>query len=313
MKCTGFVTSPIFLEHDTGQGHPEQADRLRAILRKVGETDLSQRLKFAEAEGTDPKWVERIHSAEHVAHIRAAVEGGRNSLDADTVVSSSSYDAALAAVGGALGAADQVMASSWDNAFCAVRPPGHHAEAERAMGFCLFNNIAILARYLQEHHGLKRIAIFDWDVHHGNGTQHSFEADPSIFYASVHQFPHYPGTGGSKEKGKGEGVGCTLNCPLPGGSGDAEVLAACEEEIGPAIEAFEPDFLLLSAGFDGHEADPLAGWQLTTEGYRKVTRFCLDLATKTCGGKLISLLEGGYDLRALGDSVGVHLDELLVG
>jgi acetoin utilization deacetylase AcuC-like enzyme len=214
------------------------------------------------------------------------------------------------AVSGVLTAIDRVMEGSLLNAFCAVRPPGHHAESNRAMGFCLFNNVAIGARYLQKRHGLKRIFILDWDVHHGNGTQHSFYDDPTVFYFSTHQYPFYPGTGSEAERGAGEGEGTTLNCPLPSGSGDREMLSIFEKELASSVMSFSPDFILLSAGFDAHRDDPLASLQVTDGGFREMTRIVKSLAQTACQGRVVSSLEGGYNLAALARSVGVHLEIL---
>ena len=202
------------------------------------------------------------------------------------------------------------MTESWNNAFVACRPPGHHAERDRAMGFCLYNHVAIAAEHLRRSHGLERVAILDWDVHHGNGTQHIFEKDPNVFYASLHQFPHYPGTGAASERGLADGEGATLNCPMDSGSGDSQWMASFESQIRPELEAFRPDFLLISAGFDAHRDDPLASCELTSAGFRELTRAALALAETSAKGRLVSLLEGGYDLTALADSALAHLEEL---
>ena len=202
------------------------------------------------------------------------------------------------------------MAGEWRNAMCLVRPPGHHAEAEQAMGYCLINNAAVAARHLQATHGLERVAILDFDVHHGNGTQHLFEEDPSVFFASLHQWPLYPGTGEAKERGIGDGEGATMNIPLPAGSDNARYLRELEERVLPAIEAHRPQALILSAGFDAHERDPLGSMKITTEGYGELTTLILDLADKCCEGRVISLLEGGYDLDGLADSVVAHTAKL---
>jgi acetoin utilization deacetylase AcuC-like enzyme len=219
-------------------------------------------------------------------------------------------DAALMAVSGLLTAIDEVMAGRLRNGFCAVRPPGHHAESTRAMGFCIFNNIAIGARYLQLHHQCKRVFIIDWDVHHGNGTQNSFYADPSVFYFSTHQYPFYPGTGSAKERGVDDGEGFTVNCPLSAGAGDQEILRLFNKELSVAVSAFQPDFILISAGFDAHRDDPLASLQVTDDGFSEMTHIVKGLAETYCGGRVVSCLEGGYDLAALARSVGRHLEVL---
>jgi acetoin utilization deacetylase AcuC-like enzyme len=203
------------------------------------------------------------------------------------------------------------MDGVWANAFVACRPPGHHAEAREAMGFCLFNNVAVAAAHLRIRRGVERVAILDWDVHHGNGTQHIFEADPSVFYASLHQWPWYPGTGAADECGIGAGDGATLNCPMRAGTGDREWLHALETQVFPALEAFDPGFVLVSAGFDAHERDPLSHTRVTTDGFRRMTELAKALAASRCGGRLVSVLEGGYDLGALAESVEAHVAELL--
>jgi acetoin utilization deacetylase AcuC-like enzyme len=212
-----------------------------------------------------------------------------------------------------LEACERVLNGEWRNAFCAVRPPGHHAEQDAAMGFCLFNNVAVAAAALRQRHGLARVAILDWDVHHGNGTQHFFERDPSVFYASLHQWPLYPGTGAADERGLGAGEGATRNCPLPGGSGDAEWLRALEDTLLPELEAFRPEFVLLSAGFDAHRLDPLSGTRLSEHAYAEMTRRMLELAARSAQGRLVSVLEGGYHLSALASCVETHLGELATG
>jgi acetoin utilization deacetylase AcuC-like enzyme len=310
MSRTGFLTAPVFLRHDTGPGHPERPERLTAILQELERSGLGAELDCAEATAADPRWIGLVHAEEHARSLRRTIEGGGRRIDPDTTVSSASFEAALTAVGAALAAGDRVLKGSWRRAFCALRPPGHHAEHARAMGFCLFNNVAILARYLQREHGLERVAIVDFDVHHGNGTQHLFESDPSIFYASLHQWPHYPGTGAAEEHGLGPGEGATLNCAMPAGSGDADWLRALETRVLPALEDFRPQALLLSAGFDAHAADPLSGTRLSAEGYGEITRDLVGLAESACGGRVVSLLEGGYDLEALGSSVLAHLAAL---
>ena len=243
--------------------------------------------------------------------VRAVCARSPAAIDGDTRVSPGSWSAALAAVGGVEEACGRVLGGSWRNAFCSVRPPGHHAERDRAMGFCLFNNVAIAARSLVERHGLERVAIVDWDVHHGNGTQHIFEDEARVYYVSLHQHPLYPGTGAASERGRGAGEGTTLNCPLPGGTGDTEWLDAFEGTVLPALEDYGPEFVLISAGFDAHRLDPLAGVLLSEEAYRVMTRRLLELARKTAGGRLVSVLEGGYSFEALASSVAAHVGELL--
>lgn len=313
-RPTGMISSPVFLEHDTGPGHVERPERLQAIFRALGKSGLIADLEPGEAQPVAADHVLAVHSETHLETVREAVnrarKAGRVSIDADTRVSSRSLVAALSAVGAALAAGDAVIGGRWKNAFCAVRPPGHHAESDRAMGFCLFNNAALLARDLQEKHDIERVCILDWDVHHGNGTQQIFEADPTVLYISMHQAPHWPGSGAATERGIGDGEGATLNLPLAPGTGDAEWLATLEGSALPAIEAFQPGVIVLSAGFDAHERDPLSATRVTTNGYRAMTRALVACAETVVGGRLIALLEGGYDLDALGESVVAHLEEL---
>ena len=256
--------------------------------------------------------ITRLHPREHLEELERIIASGARSVnEPDMGISTSSWEAALVSSGAALLSADKVVAGEWQNALCLVRPPGHHAEATTAMGFCLINHAAIAAKHLQETHGLERVAIIDFDVHHGNGTQHLLEEDPTVFFASIHQWPLYPGTGAATERGLGDGEGATLNVPLSAGADDAVYLATLEDLVLPAVEAFAPDALILSAGFDAHERDPLGGMKVTTEGYGELTRLLRDLADKTCDGKVISLLEGGYDLEGLAASVASHTAALL--
>jgi acetoin utilization deacetylase AcuC-like enzyme len=308
---TGLVTHPLFGRHDTGHGHPERAARLAAVLRRLDESGLASRLDRLEPDPAPVAWITRVHDEDYVAGVERACAAGVRVLDAgDTTVSRESYDAALVAAGGAVQAVDRVMDGTWTNAFVACRPPGHHAEVRAAMGFCLFNNVAVAAAHLRAR-GVERVAILDWDVHHGNGTQHAFESDPSVFYASLHQWPWYPGTGAATERGVGAGEGATLNCPMSAGTGDVEWLRAVETKMLPALERFDPGFVLVSAGFDAHERDPLSHTRVTTDGFRRMSELVLALATSRCGGRVVSLLEGGYDLGALADSVETHVATLL--
>jgi len=310
--ATGLVTAPVVLKHDTGPGHPERPERVARSLERLAESGLVDDVIAVTPEPAPIEAITRLHPLAHLEELERAIESGVRSInEPDMGVSLSSWEAALTSSGAALLSADRIMSGEWQNALCLVRPPGHHAEAERAMGFCLINHAAICARHLQEVHGLARVAICDFDVHHGNGTQHLFEDDPSIFYASLHQWPLYPGTGAAEERGIGEGEGATLNVPLSAGSDDAVYLRALEEEVLPAIEAHRPEALILSAGFDAHTRDPLGGMEVTTEGFGRMTRLLLDLAAKTCEGRVISLLEGGYDLDGLAASVEAHTAELL--
>ena len=308
MARIALLTSPLFARHDTGPGHPERGERLGAVLRRLEESGLSAELRVEEAPEASRDSIALVHDATYVEAVEAAVARGARVLDeGDTRVSSDSFRAALAAAGGAIRAIDLVLEGACDRAFVAARPPGHHAERAEAMGFCLFNNAAVAAAHLRKARGIERVAILDWDVHHGNGTQHLFEEDPSVFYASLHQWPLYPGTGLATERGIGAGEGTTLNCPLPPGSGDREWLGALERSILPALEAFRPGFVIVSAGFDAHEKDPLAQTRLTTGAFATMTESVLDLARRACSGRVLSLLEGGYDLGALAESVEAHV------
>lgn len=295
-----------------GAGHPESPERLRAILARLEETGvMSQLVPITPAPATDD-WICQVHTTGYMESLKShAPAEGRVSLDPDTSLSPGSLAAACLAAGGALKAADAIMVGVVDHAFCAVRPPGHHAEANRAMGFCLFNNVAIAARYLQRRHGVHRVLIVDWDVHHGNGTQHSFYRDPTVLFFSTHQFPHYPGTGLATETGEGEGKGLTINVPMAPGQGDEEYQDIFERVLVPAAEAFKPDFVLISAGFDAHKDDPLAGMGLTEDGYATLTDIVAGIATRHSRGRILSCLEGGYHLKALAASVERHLLALL--
>jgi acetoin utilization deacetylase AcuC-like enzyme len=249
--------------------------------------------------------VELVHSRDHIALVRGVSTSGGGMLDAgDTHASPESYDVALRAAGGVQSGIDAVLGEGLAGAFCAVRPPGHHAERSSPMGFCLFNNVAIGARYAMERHGIERVAILDWDVHHGNGTQHIFEEDPSVFYVSMHQYPFYPGTGAREERGRGVGEGATLNIPLPAGTGEERYLSALDEEVLPALREFRPGLLLLSAGFDAHREDPLADMRLTEKSYALMTEMVRGVAP------MVSVLEGGYDLDALARSIEEHLETM---
>ncbi len=306
----GLVYHPDYLKHHAGQGHPERASRLESVMQALEATPGVQPLLPLDMTHDAEAWVAQVHQQEHVRAVEAASQQGLVALDPDTIVCSDSYAVALKAVAGTLAAADAVMTGETSRVFCAVRPPGHHAESHRPMGFCLFNNVAILARYLQQQHGLDKILIIDWDVHHGNGTQHIFEDDPSVFYISTHQYPFYPGTGAITETGHGRGQGYTQNYPLRQGSGDDVYIEVFEQLLLPRALEYRPDFVLLSAGFDAHYADPLAHMQVTEEGYRRMTQVVKEIAATCTNQRLISVLEGGYNLDALGRSVATHVAEL---
>jgi acetoin utilization deacetylase AcuC-like enzyme len=312
MSDVGLVLDPVFEEHDTGPGHPERPERLervRAILESAGLAARGCRVEPVEA---TEDVLTLVHDASYVARVGESCSGGASVLDSmDTAICPASARIARLAAGTVLELCRRVAEGELSRAFAAVRPPGHHAERDLAMGFCLFNNVAVAARALQRRHGIGKVLVADWDVHHGNGTQHIFEDDPSVFYFSCHQSPLYPGTGAASEQGRGEGLGTTLNLPLDPGSGDAEFLEAIDDGLRQAAESFEPDFVLLSAGFDAHRSDPLAQLEVSTEAYGKATRVVREIADRHAEGRLVSVLEGGYDLDALSEAVSTHLAELL--
>lgn len=314
MKRTGLVYHEDYLLHHAGSWHPEGPERLQSIMNHLAETKLLAKLNLVQPYPADIDWIATIHNRNYISSVEQICSThGFSNLDADTYVCPDSYRIALLAAGGALAAADAMMEGRIDNAFCLLRPPGHHAEKTRAMGFCLFNNIAILAKYLQLKFHLEKIFILDWDVHHGNGTQNSFYDDPTVFYFSIHQYPHYPGTGLPTERGIGKGEGYTLNIPLAGGHGNEDYMKIFQDQLVPVVKDFQPDCILISAGFDGHWNDPLAGMQLTESGYAKLTEIILEVAEECCRGRAISLLEGGYNLEMLAKSVAAHIKMLLRG
>ena len=304
---TLLFTHPACLEHDPGEYHPESPARLQAVLAALDAPEFAA-LARREAPAADPEDIARVHPRDFVHAMLAAVPAeGYAGIDADTILSPGSGSAALRAAGAAAAAVDAVVAGEAGNAFCAVRPPGHHAEPGRAMGFCLFNNVAIGALRARAVHGLARVAVIDFDVHHGNGTQAAFERDRSLFYASTHQSPLYPGTGARSERG----VGNIVNVPLPPMAGSAEFRHGVEASILPALDAFAPELVMVSAGFDAHRRDPLAQLMLVEDDYAWVTERLLDCARRHARGRLVSTLEGGYDLPALGTSAAAHVRALM--
>jgi acetoin utilization deacetylase AcuC-like enzyme len=299
------LTDPRFLRHEAGIGHPESPARLRAILDSL-ERSPPDGIVWETPPPATPDEIDAVHAPAHREHL-AALAGRRVRLDPDTAMSEGSYDAAVLAAGAAVRAVDAVWSGRADNAFALVRPPGHHAEAAQAMGFCLFNNAAIAAEAARRR-GARRVLVLDWDVHHGNGTQHIFEARDDVLYMSSHQYPFYPGTGAPTEVGVGAGRGFTVNCALPAGQTDADYGAVFHDLFLPAARAFAPDLVLVSAGFDPHERDPLAEMRVTERGFAAMATAVAGLARETCGGKLVLLLEGGYDLAALPASVRACLE-----
>ncbi len=297
------------IEHDAGFSHPERPDRLRAVVA-VLEAEAFAALQRRQAPRAEREQIERVHDPAYVSHILGSVPAsGHYSLDPDTALSPGSGEAGLRAAGALCAAVDAVLGGEARNAFCAVRPPGHHAEAARAMGFCLFNNVAIGARHAHAAHGLERGAVVDFDVHHGNGTQSAFERDGDFLFASSHQSPCYPGTGSEAETG----VGNIVNAELPPGSGSEAFRHAFGERILPALDGFAPKMILISAGFDAHASDPLAQLNLTEDDFAWATREILAIAGKHCEERIVSTLEGGYDLDALGASVAAHVAVLMDG
>ena len=312
MTKTGLVYHDDYLTHIAGLGHPERPERLKSIISFLENSRLMKQLIRIEPVKAGIEWIGEIHSQHYIEHVRESCEKGDIFLDSmDTGICKNSYDVALLASGGCLKAADAVMENLVNNVFCAVRPPGHHAEKNQAMGFCIFNNIAILARYLQKKHDIKNILIIDWDVHHGNGTQKAFYDDDSVFYFSIHQFPHYPGTGRESEKGNGSGTGYTLNVPVSIGYGDEDYIKIFKETLKSAALRFEPDFVLISAGFDAHSNDPLSGIYMSEKGFNGITRIVKEIADECSRGRIISVLEGGYDLNSLVKSVNAHISALM--
>ena len=312
MNKTGYIFHPQYLKHDT-QSHPENSGRLRAIQDRIKSSEIYPHLHFPEPRFATDDELKKNHDLDHINHVRNSCQNGTQNLDGDTVICSESWDAAILSAGSGLTAVDKIISGELDNAFAAVRPPGHHAEKDHAMGFCLFNNVAIAARYAINKHKLNRVCIFDWDVHHGNGTQHSFYSDPSVFYSSIHQYPFYPGTGDKIETGTGDGLGTTLNFPLDAFSEDSTYLDIIGNKLIPKIQNFKPDLIIISAGFDAHEDDPLGQMKVSSDCYRKMTSMILKLAEEVCDGRLLSMLEGGYNHKVLADSVLNHVDALLAG
>lgn len=307
MNRTAIAFSEIFLEHKTGFSHPESPERLVAILNKLKSTSYFQDLIPVSFEKATAKDIEMIHESDYVDFVFHTIPKQQYGyFDGDTPFSPYSLDAALYAVGAGLKLVDEVLSHNVQNGIALVRPPGHHAENDHAMGFCIFNNVAITAEYLIQK-GIKRVFILDWDVHHGNGTQNAFYKRKDVFFCSLHQFPFYPGTGAAHEEGAGEGLGYTLNIPLPRGSGLKEYERAFNEHVIPAIDKFQPEFILVSAGFDAHVKDPLAGMELPTSAYEKFSEIIMRKAKEFSHGRVISFLEGGYNLSALADSVEAHL------
>lgn len=314
MRKTGFLYDIRYLLHETGPYHPEIPDRLTAIYQGIQEGGLLPKLVCIKAQRARRRWIETVHDKVYIDRFGDTCFSGKKIFEhPDNQMCSDTYDTAFLAVGGILKTIDMVMKGEIDNAFCAVRPPGHHAERDHALGFCYFNNVAIAARYLQQMWQIEKIGIIDFDVHHGNGTQHIFEQDPSVFYYSIHEHPTFafPGTGREFEFGSGPGYGYTKNNPVLPGQGDAEYTALVEETLVKDFERFQPGFVLVSAGFDGHKDDDMSDMNLTTEWYSWVMKRIMEIADRHCNGRIVSVLEGGYCLRRLPELARNHVAALL--
>lgn len=310
----GLYYDKRFLDHDTGKGHPERPDRLRAVVKHLNDSGMWERLKHPAVEPAKREMIERVHKAAYVDRLEKACKDGKPFIDVvDSAISEDSAAVAYLTAGAAVDAVEQVATGKLKRAFVLGRPPGHHAERDRSMGFCLFSNIAIAAEHWIAKHQAKRVAILDFDVHHGNGTQHHFEERADVLFISIHQHPKtcYPGTGYHEETGKGKGEGTTLNIPLMPGGGDDVYAEAMEQGVLPALKRFKPDALLVSAGFDAAADDPLAQMEVTAEGFEMIARTIRGYADEVLDGKLVTLLEGGYDLTALSEGVEAYLQEML--
>jgi acetoin utilization deacetylase AcuC-like enzyme len=312
--ATALIHHPIYEKHDTGFAHPEMPARYRVVIDAIkNDGELMKSLVEITPDKASQGAVQATHTKEHFKRVENAFANGLDRLDADTTISMQSFDASLFAAGGAVTAVDAIMRGEAKNAFVAVRPPGHHATAERAMGFCLFNNVAVAARYAQnKYKQIERVAIVDWDVHHGNGTQGIFYSDPTVYFFSMHQYPWYPGTGSRGETGQGKGLGTTLNVPLKAFTSADEHRRSFEAAIGDIASQMKPDIIFLSAGFDAHLTDPLGQLQLEDLDFESLTRTVMQWADEACEGRIVSCLEGGYNLDTLGDTVRTHVSTLAI-
>ncbi len=311
-RKTALLADPIYREHLAGRNHPERPERFDAVVEGLVRAGLLDQSMRVDRRAATEEELLLCHTPEYLRTARQDVESGRPYLSTgDTDITPNSWNVAAQAVGGVLNAVDAVVSGKAQNAFCVVRPPGHHANASRGMGFCLLNNVAIAARYAQHRHNLERVMIVDWDVHHGNGTQDIFYADSSVFFFSTHQWPLYPGTGRADETGVGAGVGSTMNFPFPAGSGRKEILGAVETALVPAAERFRPDLLLISAGFDSRIGDLLGQFTLTDRDFADLTRAVMGIADRHAGGRVVSMLEGGYSLDGLASAAVAHVQALL--
>ena len=306
---TAFLFHEAFLQHDSGPFHPENANRLTAIINGLKQNGLWDRVKHVTPSPAKPEHILLCHSQKHYEYIRECALRGPVQIDPDTRVSAHSFDAAMLAAGAAVQAVDQILKGEYKNAFAAVRPPGHHATAEHAMGFCLFNNVAIAARHAIRNKGLKRVLIMDWDVHHGNGTQDIFYDDPSVIYISLHKRNHYPGTGWEEETGTGAATGTKINIPV--GSVDPGKYEEYFKNTLMQSKEFKPEFIFISCGFDAHENDPLGNLGLTSETYGRLTEYLVDFAAEFAQQRIFSILEGGYDYKALAAAASIHVEKML--
>lgn len=310
-KKMSYVYNEIFLKHDTGYGHPESPSRLTAINNAVKEAKWYKNLIVLKGKPVSIETLSLVHDKKYIETVQKECEAGNMGLSTgDTVICRESYTIALHAVGGVLAAVDAVFNKKTPNAFCAVRPPGHHATENIGMGFCIFNNIAVAARYAQKKYNIGRVLIADWDVHHGNGTHDIFYDDNSVFFMSTHQYPWYPGTGRYDETGAGQGKGLTMNRPFPAGAGNKEIISAFKDDLLPAAKEFKPELTLISAGFDSRVNDPLGGFRIDDDGFRHLTKIMKEISHIAGDGRLISILEGGYSLGGLASVVPAHMDEL---
>ncbi len=311
---TGLVYHASYLRHYTGRSHPERAERLLSIMKKLDAEGITERVELLSPVKASREQIEYVHQGAYISKVEVMSARGGGMLDPDTPICPDSFEIALLAAGGVLKAVDTIMEEpTMKHIFALVRPPGHHATSSRGMGFCIFNNIAIAAEHLKREYGIKRILIADWDVHHGNGTQEAFLNDPSVLYFSLHQYPYYPGTGWLTEVGKGAGEGYTINVPLPSGTDDGGYLYALNNLLMPVAREFKPDFVLVSAGFDPHVDDPLASMKVTSHGFGLFTDVIKEIAAENSNGKLVITLEGGYNLSAIAESVSAVFNSLLAG